>query len=170
MQFLYQGVLMSTLLVSQRTRCSVSSMMKRCSGGGSGGETQEQSETGAALTATETQVCGGYLEDDQEEVLLLALGRLHLLLQPLDLLLQLAFLVLAGLVHVLVVAAVPLWRQMCHCNQTSVLDGLTPPPFTISPAGCSIFHASQAQQWQQVKLFFQLLPVKPPPAEYIRST
>lgn len=63
------------------------------------------------LTATGSQVCAGYLEDDQEEVLLLALGRLHLLLQPLDLLLQLAFLVLAGLVHVLVVAAVPLSRQ-----------------------------------------------------------
>lgn len=30
MQFLYHGVLMSTLPVSQRTRCSVSSMMKRC--------------------------------------------------------------------------------------------------------------------------------------------
>uniref|UniRef100_A0A0E9TM06 Uncharacterized protein n=1 Tax=Anguilla anguilla TaxID=7936 RepID=A0A0E9TM06_ANGAN len=29
MQFLYQGVLKSTLLVSQRTRCSVSIMMKR---------------------------------------------------------------------------------------------------------------------------------------------
>lgn len=29
MQFLYQGVLKSTLPVSQRTRCSVSIMMKR---------------------------------------------------------------------------------------------------------------------------------------------
>lgn len=49
-----------------------------------------------------------YLKDDKKEVLLLALRRLHFLLQPLDLLLQLAFLILAGFVHVLVVPAVPL--------------------------------------------------------------
>lgn len=49
-----------------------------------------------------------YLKDDQEEVLLLALGRLHFLLQPLDLLLQLTLLILAGFVHVLIVPAVPL--------------------------------------------------------------
>lgn len=49
-----------------------------------------------------------YLKDDKKEVLLFALGGLHFLLQPLDLLLQLTLLILTGFVHVLIIPAVPL--------------------------------------------------------------
>lgn len=52
-----------------------------------------------------------YLEDDQEEVLLLTLGRLHLFLQTLDLLLQLTVLILTVLLHVLLIATVLLLRE-----------------------------------------------------------
>lgn len=57
MQFLYQGVLMSTLPVSQRTRCSVSSMMKRCDDA----PTCHRSQRGTIKKQTRF-----YLKDDQK--------------------------------------------------------------------------------------------------------
>lgn len=131
------------------------------------------------LTATAIQVCAGYLEDDQEEVLLLALGRLHLLLQPLDLLLQLAFLVLAGLVHVLVVATVPLWRQTAspEANKCVVFvlfffqrDLGVEGSFPVFFAYCNHDNGSRRNHRSCGDKTVQLLPVKPPSTEYICST
>lgn len=55
--------------------------------------------------------CQTHLEYNKEKVLLFALGRLHFLLQPLDLFLQLTLLILTVLLHVLFIAAVPLLQE-----------------------------------------------------------
>lgn len=52
-----------------------------------------------------------HLENNKEKVLLLALGRLDFLLQPLDLFLQLTLLILTVLLHVFFITAVPLLQK-----------------------------------------------------------
>lgn len=93
---------------------------------------------------------GPYLEDDEEEVFLLTLSRLHLLLQPLDLLLQLTlFILLAVFLHVLVVPAVPLsGRKQTECNR-----GLHSAP---SCHICLILDPFLGNKFRQQQIWFHL--------------